>query len=139
MVGHTHEDIDQTFSCLSRYLTKHDALTMSGITDNYWLTHIMLLLIYMEYMYNIAYTPCCGQPISTFVVNFIELEACCKAANHTVRQTSTLKFIFNIKTWISPYLEEIHGHTAPRVSLLSQCRGKSLHVHKNLVSSRMGT
>ena len=30
MVGHTHEDIDQSFSCLSRYLRKHDALTVSG-------------------------------------------------------------------------------------------------------------
>ena len=30
MVGHTHEDIDQTFSCLSRYLRKHDAVTMPG-------------------------------------------------------------------------------------------------------------
>lgn len=31
MVGHTHEDIDQSFSCLSRYLRKHDALTMPGM------------------------------------------------------------------------------------------------------------
>ena len=30
MVGHTYEDIDQTFSCLARYLRKHDALTMPG-------------------------------------------------------------------------------------------------------------
>ena len=30
MVGHTHEDIDQTFSCLARYLRKHDAFTMPG-------------------------------------------------------------------------------------------------------------
>lgn len=31
MVGHTHEDIDQSFSCLSRFLRKHDALTIPGI------------------------------------------------------------------------------------------------------------
>ena len=30
MVGHTHEDIDQSFSSLSRYLRKHDALNMPG-------------------------------------------------------------------------------------------------------------
>ena len=30
MMGHTHEDVDQSFSCLSRYLRKHDALTMPG-------------------------------------------------------------------------------------------------------------
>ena len=31
MVGHTHEDIDQSFSCLSRLLRKVDALTVAGI------------------------------------------------------------------------------------------------------------
>lgn len=31
MVGHTHEDIDQHFSCLSRYLRKHSALTLEGM------------------------------------------------------------------------------------------------------------
>jgi len=30
MVGHTHEDIDQSFSCLSRHLQKNDALTSEG-------------------------------------------------------------------------------------------------------------
>ena len=34
MVGHTHEDIDQTFSCLSRHLQKCDALTMRGKVFN---------------------------------------------------------------------------------------------------------
>lgn len=28
MVGHTHEDIDQMFSCFSRHLSKHDARTL---------------------------------------------------------------------------------------------------------------
>ena len=32
MVGHTHEDIDQHFSCLSRYLRKHSAETLEGTT-----------------------------------------------------------------------------------------------------------
>ena len=32
MVGHTHEDIDQYFSCLSRYLRKHSAETLEGMT-----------------------------------------------------------------------------------------------------------
>lgn len=31
MVGHTHEDIDQSFSCLSRLLRKVDSLTVTGI------------------------------------------------------------------------------------------------------------
>lgn len=32
MVGHTHEDIDQSFSCLSRLLRKVDSLTITGTT-----------------------------------------------------------------------------------------------------------
>ena len=41
----------------------------------------------------------------------------CKASNHAVCGTRTLKYIFDIKSWISPCLEEIHGHTAPHVFL----------------------
>ena len=40
-----------------------------------------------------------------------EMEASCRAANHSVCGTSRLKHIFDIKSWLSPYLEEIHGHT----------------------------
>lgn len=29
-VGHTHEDIDQLFSCVSRYLQRHSVLTIPG-------------------------------------------------------------------------------------------------------------
>lgn len=117
MVGHTHEDIDQTFSCLSRYLRKHDALTMSGITE---IKYIVFGDWHTQIVYN---TPSCVQ---TIYCHFIEMEACCKAANHTVRETSTLKFIFDIKTWISPYLEEIHGHTTPHVFLFRRnVKGKA--------------
>ena len=30
MVGHTHEDIDQLFSCVSRYLDRHSAYKLPG-------------------------------------------------------------------------------------------------------------
>lgn len=33
MVGHTHEDIDQMFSVISRYLKQHDAPTLSAYKD----------------------------------------------------------------------------------------------------------
>jgi len=31
MVGHTHEDIDQSFSVLSRFLQKKSAVSMEGM------------------------------------------------------------------------------------------------------------
>ena len=45
------------------------------------------------------------------------MEASCRAANPSVCGTSTLKHILDIKSWLSPYLEEIHGHTIPHVFL----------------------
>jgi len=30
MVGHTHADVDQSFSCLSKYLQKNSSFTMEG-------------------------------------------------------------------------------------------------------------
>ena len=33
MVGHTHENIDQMFSCVARRLAKNDAHTLEVLTD----------------------------------------------------------------------------------------------------------
>ena len=33
MVGHTHEDIDQMFSCVARRLLKHDAVTLKELKN----------------------------------------------------------------------------------------------------------
>ena len=33
MVGHTHENIDQMFSCVARRLAKNDAHTLEILTD----------------------------------------------------------------------------------------------------------
>ena len=33
MVGHTHEDIDQFFSCIARYLEDHKVLTVEGLIE----------------------------------------------------------------------------------------------------------
>ena len=88
MVGHTHEDIDQSFSYLSRYLRKHDALTMPG------------------------QSVCDSSCIGSFV---IEMDAALWASNQNVKHSSTLNYVLDIKIWIAPHLDEIHGHTAPLV------------------------
>lgn len=43
------------------------------------------------------------------------METALKASNKSVKSVSTLQYIFDIKSWIAPYLDEIHGHTAPHV------------------------
>jgi hypothetical protein len=36
-------------------------------------------------------------------------------SNKNVKMVSTLNYVFDIKNWIAPHLDEIHGHTAPHV------------------------
>ena len=38
-----------------------------------------------------------------------------KTSNQNVKFVSTLKYVFDIKSWISPHLNEIHGHTTPHI------------------------
>ena len=50
--------------------------------------------------------------IDSFV---IEMDAALRASNQNVKHSSTLNYVFDIKNWIAPHLDEIHGHTAPHV------------------------
>ena len=43
------------------------------------------------------------------------MEMALKASNHSVKNVSTLKHVFDIKSWIAPHLDEIHGHTSPHI------------------------
>lgn len=45
------------------------------------------------------------------------MEASCKASNQAVRGTEVFQYMFDIKSWISPFLEDIHGHTVPHIFL----------------------
>ena len=38
-------------------------------------------------------------------------------SNQNSKLSSTLSYIFDIKSWISPYIEDIHQHTVPHVFL----------------------
>lgn len=112
MVGHTHEDIDQSFSCVSRYLRKHNALTIPGKFID---------------LNNHCYTTC-----SMLLYVFSALEAACKAANHTTRKTMTLHYIVDFKKWLAPHIEEVHGHTNPHIFLFKKnASGKSVMYYKN--------
>ena len=74
MVGHTHEDIDQRFSCISRTL-KHDARSLPEL-------HAVIII---------------------------------SMANMSVEATK-LGGVFDIKSWLKPYLNHISQHTAQHAS-----------------------
>ena len=54
MVGHTHEDVDQSFSLLSKYLHKHSAESMEGTNKNLIALTLVRVLIIMVYTFNIS-------------------------------------------------------------------------------------
>lgn len=66
------------------------------------------------------------------MLQYIALEAACKAANHTSRKTMTLNYIVDFKKWIAPHIEEVHGHTNPHIFLFKRnALGKSVMYYKN--------
>ena len=102
--------IDQSFSCLSRFLRKHDYIDDTRFTvdvcDIYW---------------------------SVFHQKWKA------AAKHRTTLCGELKcwgiYMFDIKSWISPFLEEIHGHAARHVLLFAGIlRGSVLCSLSTLVS-----
>ena len=54
MVGHTHDDIDQRFSCFSRYLKKHSAITMEGTFINIS-SYLIIMQRYVQYFKEVAF------------------------------------------------------------------------------------
>ena len=59
----------------------------------------------------------------------IEMETALKSSNQNVKNTTTLEYIFDIKNWIAPHLDEIHGHTAPHIFRFRLNHSKRAEMH----------
>ena len=112
MVGHTHEDIDQSFSCLSRHLNKHDAMTNRGIQ------------IYMPVIASPSFkrgedtADLACQSIVIIHLNYLihaDMEKRFQESNRTTVAVTSLQYVYDVRAWISPHLEEITKHTAPHI------------------------
>ena len=54
-----------------------------------------------------------------------------RASNQNVTNVSLVKYIFNIREWISPHLDKIKYHTEPHVFLFKKNRlGKAVMFYK---------
>ena len=54
-----------------------------------------------------------------------------KESNQTVNDVETIRYVFDIKTWIAPHLEEIHNHTTPHIfALRRNINGKAALFYK---------
>ena len=53
----------------------------------------------------------CVLCITLYCNYYEEMNLAMKASNQKVKSSTTLKYVFDIKNWIAPHLDEIHGHT----------------------------
>jgi hypothetical protein len=91
MVGHTHEDIDQFFSKFSQYLKHTPAHTLPGIIVHMEVNSLDVLYINIGLM--IAVQKCYSD----------------------VPEALLLEHIFDVKTWISGHLFQLHNHSHPHI------------------------
>jgi hypothetical protein len=60
------------------------------------------------------------------------MDLAARVSNKKVLSTSTLEYLFDIRNWIEPHLDEIHGHTAPHVFNFKLNRSKKAELrYKN--------
>ena len=97
MVGHTHEDIDQMFSHVSTYLKKNSVYTLGG----------MYLLIACDTDKNNS----CVTFLNS-ILN-IDLEQAVYNSDQEIVGVKQLRRVFDYKSWLLPYTETPHNHTAP--------------------------
>ena len=57
------------------------------------------------------------------------MEEAMKVSNQNVKSTHSLKYVFDIKNWIAPHLDEIHGHTVPHVFRFTLNHSKKAEMH----------
>ena len=91
MKGHTHEDIDQLLSCVSRYLHKKNAFTLQGKSNNYF--SAFYVIVYFA----------------------IALLQACNNSTEKMKQTVYLKRVYNVKDWLKPFINPLHNHSNPHI------------------------
>ena len=71
----------------------------------------------------------CVLCITLYCNYYEEMNLAMKASNQKVKSSTTLKYVFDIKNWIAPHLDEIHGHTAPHVFRFRLTHAKRAEMH----------
>ena len=59
--------------------------------------------------------------ISCTNLTTIEIEQATRVSNHHVVGVTTLSYMFDIRGWIAPHLDEIRYHTEPHIFLFKKC------------------
>lgn len=48
------------------------------------------------------------------------MDQCVRESNRNVKHVEQLEYVFDIREWIAPHLEEIHYHTQPHIFLFKK-------------------
>ena len=63
---------------------------------------------------------------------YVALIQATKASNHSVRDVATVSYIFDIRAWLAPHIQEIHCHTYPHIFLFKKNEsGKGVMLYKH--------
>ena len=86
-VGHTHEDVDQLFSCISRQLKHTNALTIQGYSSTFY-----------------CYSP------STLLYYCIELKSVIQQSFTPRPETVEVDEVYDVKEWMTAHTPNLHDH-----------------------------
>ena len=65
------------------------------------------------------------------LIPFLDLIQATKASNHSVTGVQVLEYVFGIREWISPHLDQIRYHTEPHIFRFAKNdRGQSVMFYK---------
>ena len=106
-VGHTHEDIDQFFSKISTHLSKVGAETLLG----------MVTVTVAKYI--------------KFAVNILDLFTVTSESFTPNSIVACLNNLLDIKEWLAPCLNDVHGHTQPHCFKFMLKDSKAVMYYKN--------
>ena len=102
-VGHTHEDIDQLFSCISRRLKHKSAVTIPGIKAN--------RAFFPRWLVGFVSCAICRDPYSHFsCVFYVELTQAIQSSFVPKPKVILLESVTDAKAWMHEQTPPLHDH-----------------------------
>lgn len=80
-----------------------------------WCLHAVCILNITIHNYGLESDICYLYIINLLSGILLDLIQATKASNHAVTNVQVLKYLFDIREWISPHLDQIRYHTEPHI------------------------
>ena len=127
MVGHTHEDIDKVFSRVSAHLKKNSVYILEGEYTKI----VVGMLAVCVWALSFCLHPRVGASFFNFVLHRLlfkipftfslkVLKEAVWISNQEVTSVKQLSAMYDYMTWLKPFINTPHNHTAPH-NFLFRC------------------